>query len=133
MNIPVSLSEQITEAEKLEISYKSLHPSYTIYNEQTDETIELPFSSITNEYKTYLLACVKSIQLSEKEKENYRYSPKKLSYDLYGTTELWADLLKLNGCVSIAEFEPDFIRVYDPNTFKEYLNEIMIADSKVSY
>ena len=70
---------------------------------------------------------------SEKEKENYRYSPKKLSYDLYGTTELWADLLKLNGCVSIAEFEPDFIRVYDPNTFKEYLNEIMIADSKVSY
>ena len=85
MSIPVSLSEQITEAEKLEISYKSLHPSYTIYNEQTDETIELPFSSITNEYKTYLLACVKSIQLSEKEKENYRYSPKKLSYDLYGT------------------------------------------------
>ena len=133
MSIPVSLSEQITEAEKLEISYKSLHPSYTIYNEQTDETIELPFSSITNEYKTYLLACVKSIQLSEKEKENYRYSPKKLSYDLYGTTELWADLLKLNGCVSIAEFEPDFIRVYDPNTFKEYLNEIMISDSKVSY
>ena len=133
MSIPVSLSEQITEAEKLEISYKSLHPSYTIYNEQTDETIELPFSSITNEYKTYLLACVKSIQLSEKEKENYRYSPKKLSYDLYGTTELWADLLNLNGCVSIAEFEPDFIRVYDPNTFKEYLNEIMIADSKVSY
>ena len=133
MSIPVSLSEQITEAEKLEISYKSLHPSYIIYNEQTDETIELPFSSITNEYKTYLLACVKSIQLSEKEKENYRYSPKKLSYDLYGTTELWADLLKLNGCVSIAEFEPDFIRVYDPNTFKEYLNEIMIADSKVSY
>ena len=133
MSIPVSLSEQITEAEKLEISYKSLHPSYTIYNEQTNETIELPFSSITNEYKTYLLACVKSIQLSEKEKENYRYSPKKLSYDLYGTTELWADLLKLNGCVSIAEFEPDFIRVYDPNTFKEYLNEIMIADSKVSY
>ena len=133
MSIPVSLSEQITEAEKLEISYKSLHPAYTIYNEQTDETIELPFSSITNEYKTYLLACVKSIQLSEKEKENYRYSPKKLSYDLYGTTELWADLLKLNGCVSIAEFEPDFIRVYDPNTFKEYLNEIMIADSKVSY
>ena len=133
MSIPVSLSEQITEAEKLEISYKSLHPSYTIYNEQTDETIELPFSSITNEYKTYLLACVKSIQLSEKEKENYRYSPKKLSYDLYGTTELWADLLKLNGCVSIAEFEPDFIRVYDPNTFQEYLTEIMIADSKVSY
>ena len=133
MSIPVSLSEQITEAKKLEISYKSLHPSYTIYNEQTDETIELPFSSITNEYKTYLLACVKSIQLSEKEKEKYRYSPKKLSYDLYGTTELWADLLKLNGCVSIAEFEPDFIRVYDPNTFKEYLNEIMIADSKVSY
>ena len=133
MSIPVSLSEQITEAEKLEISYKSLHPSYTIYNEQTDETIELPFSSITNEYKTYLLSCVKSIQLSEKEKENYRYSQKKLSYDLYGTTELWADLLKLNGCVSIAEFESDFIRVYDPNTFKEYLNEIMIADSKVSY
>ena len=133
MSIPVSLSEQIRESEKLEISYRSLHPSYTIYNEQTDETIELPFSSITNKYRTYLLACVEQFQLSEPEKEKYRYSPKKLSYDLYGTTELWADLLKLNGCVSITEFEPDFIRVYDPNTFKEYLNEIMIADNDVRY
>lgn len=133
MSIPVSLSEQISEAEKLEISYRSLHPSYLIYNEQSKETIELPFSSITNKYKTYLLACVVSFQLSEAEKENYRYSPKKLSYDLYGTTELWADLLKLNGCISIAEFEPDYIRVYDPNTFKEYLNEIMISDNNVRY
>ena len=91
------------------------------------------FSSLTNKYRTYLLACVVPTQLTEEEQERYRYAPKKLSYDLYGTTELWADLLKLNGCASITEFEPDFVKVYDPNTFKEYLNEIMIFDSSTKY
>ena len=73
MSIPVSLTEQISEAEKLEISYRTLHPSYTIYNEATDETIELPFSSITNKYRTYLLACVVSFQLNEDEQEKNTY------------------------------------------------------------
>ena len=72
-------------------------------------------------------------ELTEEEQERYKYSPKKLSYDLYGTTELWADLLKLNKCASVAEFEPSFVRVYDPNTFKKYLNEIMIFDESVNY
>lgn len=131
--IPATLSEQIDSVNSLEISYRTLHTPFAIYNEQTDEYIELPFSSLTNKYRTYLLACVVPTQLTEEEQERYRYAPKKLSYDLYGTTELWADLLKLNGCASITEFEPDFVKVYDPNTFKEYLNEIMIFDSSTKY
>lgn len=132
-DIPATLSDQIANANSLEISYRTLHKPFAIYNEQTDEYIELPFSSLTNKYRSYLLACVMPVQLTDKEKEKYKYSPKKLSYDLYGTTELWADLLKLNKCASVIEFEPNYIRVYDPARFKSFLNEVMIFDDSVRY
>lgn len=132
-NIPSTLSQQFTDIKDYEISYRTLHPSQLLYNKQTDDIIEFPFASITNKYRHYLLACTVFVQLSEEEKELYMYNPKRLSEDVYGTTELWADILKLNNAVSVADFKPDFIRIYDPNKFKEYLNEVMIHDEDCVY
>ena len=56
----------------------------------------------------------------------YRFKPKKLSYDLYGTTELWDALLELNQMYSIIEFDREKYKVFDPREFKTALNEIMI-------
>ena len=126
-----TIQELIDSVEDMEISYRKLHTGIHIKNK--DEIIKVPYQSIVRTYLPYFKDMIVTAELTPEEISLYKFKPKKLSYDLYGTTELWADLLKLNGCVSIAEFEPDFIRVYDPNTFKEYLNEIMIADSKVSY
>ena len=132
-DIPSTLREQVDDIEKREISYRTLHPSYRLTNLQDQSVIELPYRSITNRFKTYLLACLVRFQLTEEEQEDYRFQPKKLSQDLYGTTELWADLLKLNNAVSITDFKPDYVTVYDPHKFKEYLNEIMMMDEDCNY
>lgn len=132
-DIPSTLREQVDDIEEREISYRTLHPSYRLTNLQDQSVIELPYRSITNRFKTYLLACLVRFQLTEEEQEDYRFQPKKLSQDLYGTTELWADLLKLNNAVSVTDFKPDYVTVYDPHKFKEYLNEIMMMDEDCNY
>ena len=52
-------------------------------------------------------------------------------HDVYGTTEFWNDILILNNCTSIREFDPKpdkEITFYDPEYMKAILNEIMIIE-----
>lgn len=42
------------------------------------------------------------------------YKPKQLSYALYGTTELWLALMRLNGFRNITEFHMPIIKIYNP-------------------
>ena len=44
------------------------------------------------------------IGLSNEEYAKYKYNPKVLSYDVYGTTELWFLILEANELHSITEF-----------------------------
>jgi len=44
------------------------------------------------------------LTLSDKEVSKYKFNPKGLSYDLYGTTELWWLILRLNELYSATEF-----------------------------
>jgi len=48
------------------------------------------------------------------EYRKYRFNPKKLSYDLYGTTELWGVLLSLNELSSTVQFDLKTLYVFPP-------------------
>jgi hypothetical protein len=58
----------------------------------------------------------------------YRFKPKMLSFDLYGTTELWSSLMELNGVLSIVDFTLETPKVFHPNSFMKKLNEVMIME-----
>ena len=47
---------------------------------------------------------LKAIDLYDDELSLYKYKPKKLSLDLYDTTELWSVLLELNNMYSVIDF-----------------------------
>lgn len=131
MSIPATLTEQVNRAEKWEISYRTLHPSATLKDEFSGKNIEIPFSSLTNKYRNFLSRIVRTTTLDDKLKARYKQRPKLVSYDLYGTTELWNDILILNNCFSTVEFQPTVIKAYNPEQLKEYLNEILILEGLV--
>ena len=55
-----------------------------------------------------------------------------MSEDFYGTTEFWFMLLVLNNYKSVIEFQPkNYVKMYDTDKFKRYLNEIMILEDKL--
>ena len=131
MSIPVTMTEQINNAEKWEISYRTLHPSAILKDEFSSRNIEIPFSSLTNKYRHFLSKIVRTTTLDDKLQARYKQRPKLVSYDLYGTTELWNDILILNNCFSTIEFNPVTIKAYNPDKLKEYINEILILEKLI--
>ena len=122
-----TIQELIDQVEKKEISYRNLHTTFCI--RQNDEVIQVPYKSMIREYMDLMENDAIKVSLPDDEVRIYKYKPKKLSYDLYGTTELWAAILELNKMYSTMDLtcEKPFL-VCKPNTGKEKINEILIME-----
>ena len=121
-----TIQELIDSVNDMEISYRNLHTN--IYIKNKDDVIKIPYKSIIREYLPYLQSSVVELKLSPEEVSKYRFKPKKLSYDLYGTTELWSALLELNRLYSIIEFNKEVYKVFEPKEFMTLLNEVLILE-----
>ena len=132
--LAVDLPTQIRAANRNELGYRVLHPSAVIRNEEDGSVIEVPFSSYTEKYRDYLSKHMRQRYLTEKDCAKYRFRPKTFSYDMYGSVEFWNDILVLNNCTSIRDFQPAPnrpVRYYDPSYLKTYINEILIIESQI--
>lgn len=121
-----TIQELIDSVNDMEISYRNLHTN--VYIKNKDDVIKIPYKSIIREYLPYLQSSVVELKLSPGEVSKYRFKPKKLSYDLYGTTELWSALLELNQLYSIIEFNKEVYKVFEPKEFMTLLNEVLILE-----
>ena len=128
MTVPPNLIEQIETIRDYDISYDTLHTKAIINDKQTGRRIKVPFSAFSNKYKDALSSIIITEEMDPIKKKEFWYKPKSVSLFYYETTELWADILTLNGCVSIREFTPDVLKIYDPTELKKILNEIMILE-----
>lgn len=129
--IPATVPDQISDIKEREISYRTLHPEAYVFNQENNREIRIPFSSIINKYRHFLDKIIIKIQLTEEEQVNYECQPKKISEDMYGTTELWDTILILNNAKSVIDFKPRVVKLYDPQKFKTFLNEIMIIEEEL--
>ena len=121
-----TIQELIDSVNDLEVSYRNLHTN--IYIKNKGEIIKIPYKSIIKEYLPFFQSTVVELKLSHAEVIIYRFKPKKLSYDLYGTTELWSALLELNNIYSIIDFDFEKVKVFEPKEFIQLLNEVMILE-----
>ena len=128
MDIPSSMTEHVQMIINMDISYLVLHPPIILHNEETDENIRIPFSSLLNQYRDYLSNIIISVPLNDVLRNKYRFKPKMISDELYGTTELWDTILVLNNCFRVCEFDPKVLKIYDPEKLKEYINTILILE-----
>lgn len=112
-----------------DVRYGTYHEMTLIQNEQTGEIIRVPAMSLMNKYRHFLQEIVTvKFKMSDEEFRKYKYAPKRLSFDLYGTTEYWSALLELNNCLSISDFNKQWIKAYDPKRLPSYVNEILIKE-----
>lgn len=130
--IPSTVDEQYEYGKSLEISYRALHHDAFLYDKQSNRTIRIPFMSILSKYRDFLDEIIVEQELTLDEQREYRWNPKKMSEDFFGTTEFWFMLLVLNNYKSVIEFQPKkYVKMYDPDRFKKYLNEIMILEDNI--
>lgn len=119
-----SLSEY---EDQLNISYNKLFLKSLVESE--NNVLIVNSTSLANKYYDYIINNVVHLTLSDKEYMKYRYQPKMFCNDIYGTTELWGLLLKINNFNSIVNFNSKHIKVFGNNIFA-VLNEILINEKE---
>ena len=74
-----------------------------------------PVENVLDDYIDEILSVARIITMTDKELSKYKYRPKILSYDLYGTTELDFLILRLNGMTSPKEFTKSKVKLLSPD------------------
>lgn len=93
---------------------------------EDDLHVIMNYQSIMDRYVQYIRDYITEIELSQEEMRKYRYNPKRLSFNLYGTTSYWWSIIFANQIHSLTEF--DFSR---DNVIKVFTREGISAFSTV--
>jgi hypothetical protein len=93
------------------LSFPTLHLK-EVNNKLDNSKIVLLSDSIMDKYTDILDDYVITKTLTDTEFNKYQCNPKLLSYDLYGTVELWFLLLNVNQITSSTQFRINPIKIY---------------------
>lgn len=114
-----NLSDFIYQGRQNTISYQNL--SYV----QPFEDIKFPiFNVVTYDYLQEFKDAAVTINLTNDEFDKYKYKPRLLSIDLYGTTELFFVILAVNGMASEKEFSKQTIKLIPVSTLKDMMQQV---------
>ena len=132
MIIPSTIREDIDQNSDQELSHRTFNRCAYLHYVKNGETIKIPLNHIINKYKEYFDPYIEKFDITEEDERKYLYSPKKLSLDVYKTTEYWSILLYINECHSIIDFAPvGFVKAIRPDILTKLLNEILILEGLV--
>lgn len=125
-----TLSDFISEysIEDLRIDAFYLQQVFWDKNKMTHKVV-VNENSIADKYANELEENKHIVELTTKEYYKYRYNPKLLSYDIYGTTELWFFILKANELYSISEFDLRKVVLFDTAIITK-LNRMLEMDAE---
>lgn len=107
----VTYIDKAIEENKSDIrSLKNLYETLLVKDESKGTRFyRVPFHDFFIKYREELKPAITYYTLSEMA----YYRPKSVSFELYGTTELWLALLRVNNMKNISEFCIPLIKVYD--------------------
>ena len=123
------IDSYIAEGQKSVLSLQNFYE--TILTASVDDPthiIRIPVSDFFLTYRKELEPAVQYYNVSER----FFYQPKTLSLELYGTTELWLALLRVNNMRNITEFHLPVIKVYNPTDVKELINILFKREGKIT-
>ena len=93
-----------------------------------NHVVRIPLYDIFLKYRDHFQ---ESIQLYQMPRSLF-YKPKSLSLELYGTTEMWLALLRLNSMRNITEFKKQVIKIYNPDVITELIDIFFKREGKIT-
>lgn len=112
-SIMAQIVEQDTSIKNVSRATKILYPENNVIY---DYLKELKETSVTCEF-------------TDSEYLKYRYNPKLLAYELYGSTELYFVILAINGMCSFKDFNKKKIKLLYKQDMTDFLTSIYNAES----
>ena len=110
MGSEATLSEFISQYETEELVSSAFYLQQVLTSNNSKMLVN--FDNLVIKYMPELKSLKKKVSLSKSEFAKYRYNPKLLSYDIYGTTELWFLILEANELHSATQFNNQVIYLF---------------------
>jgi hypothetical protein len=85
-------------------------------------------SIIDKYYDIIIRDYTETYNMTDTQYRQYRYNPKRLSYDYFGTVELWAIILRINNMPSVVDFNKQSIVMFT-DAFTDILSEILALEN----
>ncbi len=83
-----------------------------VFEKRNGMKMVVNFNNLVIKYMPELKDIKIKVTLTNEEFAKYKYNPKLLSYDIYGTTELWFLILEANELHSITQFNSNTIYLF---------------------
>ena len=101
----------------------------TVITNSAGQKFVVNLFNLFEKYYDILLDNTVTVVLTEDEYLKYRFKPKLLSKDLYGSKDLYYLLIRLNNIYTVIEFDFKEVKVFNTNIVS-LLNEIMVLESE---
>lgn len=126
-----TLSDFIREYDSEPIRVDKFYLKQVLFDSGMDKKLVINENSLLDKYIEELKTNKQKLSLNTAEYYKYRYNPKKLSYDLYGTTELWFLILSANELFNASDFDLRQLYLYD-SAVLDKLNRIIDLEKDFS-
>lgn len=120
------INRYIQEGENASLSIGNFTESVLLSNADKTHIIRVPFDDFFIKHMDEFNVAIQLYQIPD----TMFYKPKLLSLELYGTTELWSGILRLNKMKNITEFHKPVIMVWEPATLKELIDVFFKREGK---
>lgn len=117
-----TITSQINEGKSIKISNARLN-NQKVLTTHGDKLV-INFQSLLTKYWYHLRKRITTLVFTDKQYRQYRFRPKTLSYDLYGTIEFATPLMQINNVTSISEFDLKIVKIFNPD-IRDFFNEIL--------
>lgn len=112
------IDQCITDGNNAVVSLHNLYETMMVTDNDGNKLFKVPINDFFIRYHEELKSSIRLRAVPQ----SFYYKPKMMSQEVYGTTELWLALLRLNGMRNITEFHYPVIRIYDANNLFGLMN-----------
>lgn len=124
-----TITELVTYGKSLDFSHAKIHLKSKFNVSGDGHVVILNYESLLDKYTDLINDHVTTVTLSDAEYAKYKFQPKLMCYDTYGTTEIWSSLLRINNLMSASQFTLQTLKMFTSDIF-DVINEIFILEEK---
>ena len=125
---PLDIKEALKESLQGDLTIAKLHYPKVLNDSALGIKATVNYESRLDHFISSLNKYKSTMTLTEDLYDKYKFNPKMMSYDLYGTVDYWWLLLQANEMHSAVEFNKRTIKYFSASAIKQLIPMILRSD-----
>lgn len=125
-----SISQQATYCSQIHLTNESLS-FQEVLKIKSDQAIKINQLNVYNSYMYHMKNKCVTVKFNSDQAKKYAYKPKRMAYELYGNTDLYTLILRVNYMHSVSDFTEERLLegiVIPTASITDFLDEVLIKE-----